>query len=398
MVASHAPDSRRWRPRFSLRALLLFVLLCASGLGLWWRWEPWVAKGEINNFHSNAVFSRDGSRWASFENFGFRLGEQGGDTRHIEFWKQEDPLGYNTPFDIPSGWPLAFSFDNRFLLVDVQPSHKLVLWDLAENRARAVLPGHRIGEKPSNAYQAAFSPDGSRVVTNGTDRVIRVWECETGLELAALETSDPVEWPTWTLFSEDGTRLLSLNHASGWPRLSAWDPATGKVEDLLEFPSGAYVFFTEDYPWIIRKEGEDGVLLNALTGKELCSLPGLPKEIFSRPSITLDGSRVVLCDEGKGGFWSWDTRAMHGRMLFEGFGDMRVAPDGRHLYVQASENFMLYEQRRPDTPWGLLTLPEFWLTPIFAVLLLVSLVRDRHRISASAKGPAAKSETHARPV
>ena len=31
--------------RFSLRSLLLLVLLIASGFGLWWRWEPWV-KGE----------------------------------------------------------------------------------------------------------------------------------------------------------------------------------------------------------------------------------------------------------------------------------------------------------------------------------------------------------------
>ncbi len=30
------------RPRFSLRTLLLFVCLVASGVGLWWRWGPWV--------------------------------------------------------------------------------------------------------------------------------------------------------------------------------------------------------------------------------------------------------------------------------------------------------------------------------------------------------------------
>ena len=35
-------SSRRWRPRFSLRSLLLIMLLIATGFGLWRRWEPWV--------------------------------------------------------------------------------------------------------------------------------------------------------------------------------------------------------------------------------------------------------------------------------------------------------------------------------------------------------------------
>lgn len=33
---------RRSLPRFSLRTLLILVLLAGSGFGLWWRWEPWV--------------------------------------------------------------------------------------------------------------------------------------------------------------------------------------------------------------------------------------------------------------------------------------------------------------------------------------------------------------------
>ena len=33
---------KRWRPRFSLRSLLILVCLAGSGFGLWYRWEPWV--------------------------------------------------------------------------------------------------------------------------------------------------------------------------------------------------------------------------------------------------------------------------------------------------------------------------------------------------------------------
>jgi hypothetical protein len=51
---------RRWF-RFSLRTLLLFVLLIGSAMGLWWKWEPWVRLvGEINPlFIHPAAFSVD---------------------------------------------------------------------------------------------------------------------------------------------------------------------------------------------------------------------------------------------------------------------------------------------------------------------------------------------------
>ncbi|HEY3322503.1 MAG TPA: hypothetical protein VGP72_18725 [Planctomycetota bacterium] len=39
---TQAPPARRRWLRFSLRTLVIGVLLIGSGMGLWWRWEPWV--------------------------------------------------------------------------------------------------------------------------------------------------------------------------------------------------------------------------------------------------------------------------------------------------------------------------------------------------------------------
>ena len=54
-----------WRPRFSLRTLAVFLLLVTSGVGLWWRWEPWycgpVLKGH-EYYVRSATFSPDGER------------------------------------------------------------------------------------------------------------------------------------------------------------------------------------------------------------------------------------------------------------------------------------------------------------------------------------------------
>jgi len=35
-------DLRKLLPRFSLRTLVIFLLLVTAGMGLWWRWEPWA--------------------------------------------------------------------------------------------------------------------------------------------------------------------------------------------------------------------------------------------------------------------------------------------------------------------------------------------------------------------
>ena len=59
------PRRPRWRPRFSLLSLVLFVLLTGSAYGLWWRWKPWVLEHVLAG-HSDAVvcasFSPDGRR------------------------------------------------------------------------------------------------------------------------------------------------------------------------------------------------------------------------------------------------------------------------------------------------------------------------------------------------
>ena len=56
---------RRFRLRYSLRSLLLFMLLFSAALALWRDWSPWrierVLRGHKRKIHS-AAFSPDGRR------------------------------------------------------------------------------------------------------------------------------------------------------------------------------------------------------------------------------------------------------------------------------------------------------------------------------------------------
>ena len=70
---------------------------------------------------------------------------------------------------------------------------------------------------------AAFSPDGTRVVTASDDKTARVWDAATGQPVTRpLAASGPRVSAT---FSPDGTRVVT---ASGDNTARVWDVATGQ--------------------------------------------------------------------------------------------------------------------------------------------------------------------------
>jgi WD40 repeat protein len=54
---------------------------------------------------------------------------------------------------------------------------------------------------------AEFSPDGQRILTASNDRTARIWEAQTGKEIAVLWGHTEVVWSA--VFSPDGQRGLS---------------------------------------------------------------------------------------------------------------------------------------------------------------------------------------------
>jgi WD40 repeat protein len=75
---------------------------------------------------------------------------------------------------------------------------------------------------------AAFSPDGRRVVTASEDKTARVWNVDTKKEIAVLSGhSDSVEKAS---FSPDGQRVVT---ASDDGTAGIWDAESGRLETLL---------------------------------------------------------------------------------------------------------------------------------------------------------------------
>jgi hypothetical protein len=120
----------------------------------------------------------------------------------------------------------AFSPDgSRIVTASVDSTARI--WDAATGREIAVLRGH-----DEEVWSAAFSPDGSCIVTasgknrifpNGQDNTARIWDAATGREIAVLRGHD--QWVHSAAFSPDGLRIVT---ASADKTARIWDAATAK--------------------------------------------------------------------------------------------------------------------------------------------------------------------------
>jgi hypothetical protein len=166
------------------------------------------------------------------------------------------------------------------------------------------LKGH-----PRGVNCAAFSPDGSRVVTGGDDRAARVWDASTGAEVTALVGGG---WTCSAAFSPDGTRVVTGGD-DGTARV--WDASTGAELLILEghardglTPYLHAVAFSPDGARVVTG-GDDGTarVWDANTGAEVLTLRCM-SGVYS-VSFSPDGSRILSAEENVV-VKVWDNRVL----------------------------------------------------------------------------------------
>ena len=224
----------------------------------------------------------------------------------------------------------AFSPDGT-RIVTASRDHTARVWDAATGKPLTVPLEHR-----DSVRRAAFSPDGTRVVTASEDKTARIWDAATGKPLTASLEHD--SWVVSAAFSPDGTRVVtaSFDHTA-----RIWDAATGHpltapLEHEREVANAA---FSPDGARVVTASYDDTARIwDVATGKPLT--PALRHDdLVVSAAFSFDGTRVITASTD-GTARIWDASSGRPLIVLEHKNSLRSAafsPSGA-LVATASDD------------------------------------------------------------
>jgi WD40 repeat protein len=152
-----------------------------------------------------------------------------------------------------------------------------------------------------NVLSAAMSPDGTQVAT-GNDKGVRLFEISSGNEIRSMPGQ---KYGVISLaFSPDGSRLVSGAHDRTG---RVWDVATGQPIFQLDTHTNAVtcVAFSPDGRRLATASSDRTVKIwNAVNGDELLTLRG-PSDVITKLEFSPDGNRVAVAS-GDSCLYIWD--------------------------------------------------------------------------------------------
>lgn len=210
--------------------------------------------GVPNDLQDSVAFSPDGHTLAAADSDG-----------SVALWDVDTDLLLTV---LPSdGYPVgdvAFSPDGRTLAaIDSGTNNPIQLWDLRSDRIVATFGG------TDRVSTVAFSPDGTTLVTAGSNGPATLWSTRTHDEIATMAASTGDALDTTAVFSADG-HTIATTGADG--TIELWDAASHGLVATLTAGAGAIVrdvAFSPDGHTLASVGNEHGTYLWQLNPREV---------------------------------------------------------------------------------------------------------------------------------
>jgi len=200
------------------------------------------------------------------------------------------------------------------------------IWDARLGKQLTVLSAHS-----QLVRTCVYSPDGSRIVTASDDKTARIWDARTGAQLAVLSGHGDRVYSA--AYSPDGRRIVT---ASEDKTVRIWDAATGvqlavlsghedRVNSATYSPDGTRI--------VTASQDKTARIWDAHLGKQLTTLFGHGATVGSAV-YSPDGTRVVTASLDRTAR-IWDARSGKQLAVLSGRGSVvssaAYSPDGTHI-------------------------------------------------------------------
>jgi hypothetical protein len=232
----------------------------------------------------------------------------------------------------------------------------------ASDAQLAVLSGHS-APLPS----AAYSPDGTRIVTASEDKTARIWDANTGAQLAVLLGHRNGLY--FAAYSPDGTRIVS---ASADTTARIWDARTGAqlavllghgatVDSAAYSPDGTHI--------VTASDDKTARIWDANTGAQLAMLSG-HRDAVDSAAYSPDGARIVTASFDKTAR-IWDAR-------------VPASIDAQIIWATSAETDLLSDVDRKELGLPLYSRARTWPTKASACDQATAAFYDPERLAPGA--------------